>query len=312
MLTLTVIEKKPVAIDIVELGFASPPGVQLPGFAAGAHIDLHLGPDCIRQYSLVNPSDCPEHYRIAVARDANTRGGSSFVHDQLQVGQTIEASEPRNHFPLVANAREHVFIAGGIGVTPILAMIRHCERIGYRWTLNYATRSRQRCAYASELELHGDRVCFHHDDISGGPIKVEAALPEPAPGRHLYCCGPEPLMRAVHEATASWLPDHVHFEWFKADSSGTNTLDESFEIVLGRSGKRLTVPASKSVLQVLRENGVPIASVCSEGVCGTCETAVLSGDVDHRDKVLTEIERKSNATMMVCCSRARGEIILDI
>lgn len=312
MLSLTVTEKRPLAEDILELVLSPADGDIVPGFSAGAHVDLHLGDDLIRQYSLTNPGDTPDAYRVAVARDTNSRGGSVFVHDSLLVGQEIEVSEPRNHFPLHEEARLHVFVAGGIGVTPVLAMIRHCEAMGQEWQLVYATRSPDRCAYRDELLSYGKRVQFHFDSEAGGPLDVPAILPEQHMGTHIYCCGPEPLMHAVKDATDDWRQGHVHFEWFSADSEAQSGENEEFEVILDSSGKRLTVPAGKTLLEVLRDNGVPIASVCSEGVCGTCETYVLSGDIDHRDNVLTDEEKESNEMMMVCCSRGRGEIVLDL
>lgn len=312
MLSLTVTEKRPLAEDILELVLSPTSGTILPGFSAGAHIDLHLGDDLVRQYSLTNPSDAPDAYRVAIARDANSRGGSKFVHDNLSIGQEIKVSEPRNHFPLNEEARRHVLIAGGIGVTPVLAMIRHCEATGQDWQLIYATRSSDRCAYRDELLGYGERVHFHHDSEAGGPLNVPKTLPEQRVGTHIYCCGPEPLMHAVKDATENWSQGHVHFEWFSADSETQSSENEEFEVILDSSGKRLAVPADKTLLEVLRDNGVPIASVCSEGVCGTCETYVLSGKIDHRDNVLTDEEKESNEMMMVCCSRGRGEIVLDL
>lgn len=312
MLSLNVVAKTVVADDIIELAFSPDEGVVLPGFTAGAHIDLHLGDDLVRQYSLTNPGEAPGQYRVAVARDANSRGGSVSVHDKVRIGQKLDVSEPRNHFPLDETADQHVFVAGGIGVTPILAMIRHCEATNQNWQLIYATRSTARCAYREELASHGDKVRFHHDDQAGGPLEIATALPAPHQGTHVYCCGPEPLMHAVKDATGDWKNNHVHFEWFSADSATPEGANAEFEIVLSKSGRRFVVPADKSALEILRENGVPIASVCSEGICGTCETYVLSGEIDHRDNVLTDEEKESNEMMMVCCSRGRGEIVLDL
>lgn len=312
MLSLTVTEKKQLAEDILEVVLTPSDGVQIPGFVGGAHIDMHLTEDLIRQYSLTNPGDAPDCYKVAVALDANSRGGSVYVHDTLAVGATIPVGEPRNNFPLNEEAHIQYFIGGGIGITPMIAMIRHCEATRQDWRLVYATRSRERCAYHDELKAFGDKVVFHFDADSGGPLDVPGILPEQHVGTHIYCCGPEPLMHAVKDATAEWPAGHVHFEWFSADSETLDGENEEFDIVLDSSGTRLTVPTDKTVLEVLRDNGIPIASVCSEGVCGTCETYVLSGEIDHRDNVLTDEEKESNETMMVCCSRGRGELVLDL
>jgi len=309
---LTVSEKKPLAKGILELVLSPMSDTILPGFMAGAHVDLHLGDDFIRQYSLTNPSDAPEVYRLAIARDMKSRGGSEYVHDILSIGQEIKVSEPRNHFPLDEEARRHVFIAGGIGVTPVLAMVRQCEATGQDWHLIYATRSPDHCAYRDELLSYDKNVQFHYDSEAGGPLNVSQILPEQSVGTHIYCCGPEPMMHAVKNATEDWPQGHIHFEWFSADSQAKSSENEEFDVVLDSSGKRLTVSADKTLLEVLRNNGVPIASVCSEGICGTCETYVLSGEIDHRDNVLTPEEKESNEMMMVCCSRGRGEIVLDL
>ena len=311
MLSLTVTAKTPVAEDIVELELTPEPGTQIPGFVGGAHIDLHLTEEMSRQYSLVNPQDKPGCYRVAVARDANSRGGSVYVHDTLDIGQTLDVGEPRNNFPLNEEAHLQVFIGGGIGITPMIAMIRHCEATRQDWRLVYAARSRERCAYYDELSEFGDKVTFHLDEDAGEPLDVPAILPPEHVGTHIYCCGPVPMMNAVEQATADWPKGHVHFEWFSADSD-QDAENEPFDMVIDSSGARLHVPADKSALDVLRDAGIPCASVCSEGVCGTCETFVLSGEIDHRDKVLTDEEKDSNEMMMVCCSRGRGEIVLDL
>lgn len=311
MLSLTVKEKTPLAEDILELVLAPDDGVQIPGFVGGAHIDLHLTEDLARQYSLTNPGDEPDCYRVAVARDANSRGGSVYVHDTLEVGTRIDVGEPRNNFPLNEEAHLQVFVGGGIGITPMIAMIRHCEALRHDWKLIYAARSRARCAYYDELAAFGDKVTFHFDDEAGGPLDVVAALPPRHVGTHIYCCGPVPMMNAVELATGDWPKGHVHFEWFSTggEDEGDN---QPFDMIIESSGTRLHVPADKSALEVLRDAGIPCASVCSEGVCGTCETYVLSGEIDHRDKVLTDEEKDSNEMMMVCCSRGRGEIVLDL
>lgn len=311
MLQMTVTAKTPLAEDILELVLSSTDGAPLPGFDGGAHVDLHLAPDLVRQYSLTNPSTTPSDYRVAVARDGASRGGSRFVHDALAVGATVTVSAPRNHFALAPHAKRHLFIAGGIGVTPILAMIRQCEAEGRPWSAVYATRTTARCAYRDVLAGYGARVAFHFDDQADGPLDVRAALAQADRDTHLYCCGPKPLMQAVREFTADWPAGQVHFEWFSAETTETAG-DQAFDVVLNRSGRRLTVPADATLLSVLRDHGIPIASVCSEGVCGTCETTVLSGEVDHRDAVLTDEERDSNQMMMVCCSRGRGDIVLDL
>ena len=299
------------AEDIRCLTLIRPDGCELPSFAPGAHVDLHLGNDLVRQYSLINDgANAPRSYQVAVARDPHSRGGSAFVHDRLTEGMEIQVSAPRNHFPLVEDANHYVFIAGGIGVTPIYAMVRWCVAHGKSWQLAYATRTAGRCAFRDQLQEFS-QARLHHDDENKGVLDLTPYLEAPAVGTHLFCCGPQPLMTSVKDATANWPTGSVHFEWFSAPAIDSPS-NQPFEVVLNRSGQRLLVRSDQTLLAALREAGIPIASVCTEGVCGTCETAVIAGEIDHRDQVLTEDEKAAGATMMVCCSRSRGTLVLDL
>ncbi|MBS0530269.1 MAG: oxidoreductase [Proteobacteria bacterium] len=311
MIALKISRITTLAEDIRGLTLVRPDGGELPSFAPGAHIDLRLSDDLVRQYSLINDgAKAPSCYQVGVARDPHSRGGSAFVHDHLSKEMEIRVSAPRNHFPLVEDARNYVFIAGGIGITPIYAMARWCAARGKSWKLAYATRTAGRCAFRDELRAFG-QAHLHHDDEGKGVLDLAPYLETPAVGTHLFCCGPQPLMTAVKDATANWPVGSVHFEWFSAPAAAS-TANEPFEVVLHRSGQRLSVRSDQTLLAALRDAGVPIASVCAEGVCGTCETPVIAGEIDHRDQVLTEDEKATGKTMMVCCSRSRGTLVLDL
>ena len=311
MIALKIWSITTLADGIRGLTLVRPDGRELPSFSPGAHIDLHLGNDLVRQYSLINEGEgAPTSYQVAIARAPNSRGGSDFIHDHLTEGMEIYASPPRNHFPLVEDATHYVFIAGGIGITPIYAMARWCAARGKSWELAYATRTAERCAFRNDLRAFS-QARLHHDDAENGTLNLAPYCEAPAAGTHLFCCGPQALMTSVKDATANWPADSVHFEWFSAPAT-TSSANEPFEVVLNRSVQRLSVRSDQTLLAALREAGVPIASVCAEGVCGTCETTVIAGEIDHRDQVLTDDEKAAGATMMVCCSRSRGTLVLDL
>lgn len=297
-----------VADDVVELTLTPADGRALPSWTPGAHIDLILDGDLVRQYSLCSSPADPSSYRVAVLRASDSRGGSKRVH-QLGDGDTVRIRGPRNNFPLVTSPR-YVFVAGGIGITPMLPMIAEAEAAGADWTLHYGGRSRSSMAYLDVLERYGDKVVLVPQDEKG-LLDVPAILGRPAPRTLVYCCGPEPLLEVVEKHCAPWGPGALHVERFTAkeiDNSG-NT---SFDLVLQRSGLEVVVPPDKTVLTVMREAGVSVLASCLEGTCGTCETDVVEGDVDHRDSVLDEDERESNETMMVCVSRCHGRrLVLD-
>lgn len=272
---------------------------------------LVLGNDLVRQYSLCgDPADTAE-YRVAVLDEAAGRGGSRWIHAELHVDRELELRGPRNHFPLV-DARHYVFVTGGIGITPIVAMIERVQRRGLPWTLVYGGRRRSSMAFADDLAARGPHVQLWPEDELG-LIDLPAVLGDPRPGTAVYCCGPEPLLSAVEEVRGrSWPPGSLHLERFtsvEVDTSG----DVAFEVELAADGRTLVVPADRSVLDVLRDAGIDILSSCQEGTCGTCEVAIVEGAADHRDTVLTEEEQTENACMMVCVSRAVcPRLVLDL
>lgn len=291
-------------------------GVELPPFTAGSHIDLHLPNGVIRSYSLVNDPAERHRYVVAVNRDADSRGGSRYVHDTLKAGDLINVSQPRNHFPLREDARHSVLIAGGIGVTPLLSMIRRLEVLGRGWELFYAARRRGAAAFLDELHaLRADGHLNLHvdfDDERGGrPFDLVAIVRAAPADAHLYCCGPLPMLAAFEAATADRPAGHVHVEYFKPKEAPA--LVGGFTVRLARSNQTIAVQPGQTILDALLGAGIAANYACSEGLCGTCETRVLDGAPDHRDQFLSEDERASNRTIMICCSGAKSDtLVLDL
>ncbi|MFL6089158.1 MAG: PDR/VanB family oxidoreductase [Aeromicrobium sp.] len=307
-LTLTLEQKTALADDVVELTFKA--RSTLPPWQAGSHIDLLVGPDLARQYSLCSDPQDRRYLKVAVLREPASRGGSVFVHDDLQEGQQIQIRGPRNHFPLVDSPR-YQFIAGGIGITPILCMIREAERAGADWRLLYGGRRRDSMAYVKELEQYGDRVRIQPQDLEG-ILDLDSVLGEPRDDTAVYCCGPEVLLDAVEAKCGDWPAGALHVERFAPKAVGADVVDTEFEVEFARSGVTATVPAGVSILDVATENGLFVLRSCSEGVCGTCETVVMDGDPDHRDSVLTDDDREQGC-FMPCVSRAcSSRLVLDL
>lgn len=309
---LVIQEARAVADDVVALTLADPRGIELPAWTPGAHIDFILGDDLTRQYSLCSSPSKPAAWRVGVLRAPDSRGGSERVHSALAPGATVRVRGPRNHFPLVTSPR-YLFIAGGIGITPMLPMIAEAEAAGAEWRLLYGGRERASMAFLDELAPYGERVTIVPQDEMG-MLDLESVLGTPRPDTLVYCCGPEGLLSAVEKFCENWPPGALHLERFSAKpQEPAAEADSSFELVLERSGLTLQVPPDKSVLEVIRAAGVSVLASCLEGVCGTCETEVIDGDVDHRDSVLNEEERAANEYMMVCVSRCRSpRLTLDL
>jgi len=309
---LVIQEARAVADDVVALTLADPRGIELPAWTPGAHIDFILGDDLTRQYSLCSSPSKPAAWRVGVLRAPDSRGGSERVHSALAPGATVRVRGPRNHFPLVTSPR-YLFIAGGIGITPMLPMIAEAEAAGVEWRLLYGGRERASMAFLDELAPYGERVTIVPQDEMG-TLDLESVLGTPRPDTLVYCCGPEGLLSAVEKFCENWPPGALHLERFSAKpQEPAAEADSSFELVLERSGLTLQVPPDKSVLEVIRAAGVSVLASCLEGVCGTCETEVIDGDVDHRDSVLNEEERAANEYMMVCVSRCRSpRLTLDL
>jgi ferredoxin-NADP reductase len=311
-LRLRVDRRRTGAEGVVVLDLRAADGADLPAWSAGAHVDLRLPGGLTRQYSLCgNPAD-PAVWRIAVLREPESRGGSAHVHDALVEGAEVEVRGPRNHFPLVPAPR-YLFIAGGIGITPMLPMVDAAEAAGASWELHYGGRSRRSMAFLESLEeAAGQQVTVHPQD-EVGLIDLDRLLGAPREDTLVYCCGPEPLLLAVEQRCVDWPTGSLHLERFAPKDVGEPVFTDSFEVELATSGLSLTVPPEKSVLQVVEEAGVSVLSSCTEGTCGTCETTVLSGEVDHRDSLLTSAEQAANDTMFICVSRAAcPKLVLEL
>jgi ferredoxin-NADP reductase len=291
--------------------FQRPDRGPLPPAEPGAHIGLILPNGIERQYSLVHAASDLSEYTVGVKRDANSRGGSVFMHDQLRVGSKIPIVPPRNNFPLKEDAELVVLLAGGIGITPIYCMSKRLMEKGRPWELYYSCRARLDAAFLDELSQY-PQAHFHFDDEEEGRFLNVAAIVETLPKTaHLYCCGPAPMLAAFEAATAHWPPEQIHVEYFTPKFAAAQ--EGGYVVELARSKRELTVPAGKSILQVVREAGIQVPHSCEEGVCGACETRVISGIPDHRDTILTEQERKESATMMICCSGSKSpRLVLDI
>ncbi|HEX7922142.1 MAG TPA: PDR/VanB family oxidoreductase [Bradyrhizobium sp.] len=289
-------------------------GGELAPFTAGSHIDLHLSNGMIRSYSLVNDQRERHRYVIAVNRDAESRGGSSFVHDTVKVGEIMTISRPCNNFALCEEAEHSVLIAGGIGITPLLSMVRRLEAIGCHWELFYAARTRGAAAFLDELGAFRSKAGLHvdFDDERAGRVFDLAAIVRSAPAHaHLYCCGPVPMLAAFEAAAADRPADRVHVEYFQALEAPAT--EGGFEVKLARSNRTISVEPGKTILDALLDAGISANYACTEGVCGTCETRVIEGTPDHRDQFLSKEEQAANKSVMICCSGAKSRtLVLDL
>lgn len=315
-LAVRVARKTKEAEDILSVELVSADGAPLPAFSAGSHIDVQIHPGLIRQYSLCNDPTEQHRYLIAVLRDPTSRGGSVAIHDVVREGDVLQISPPKNHFPLV-HARRSLLLAGGIGVTPILCMAERLAHIGANFEMHYCTRSEERTAFRERIRTSGfaGRVQFHFDDgPESGKLDLPGVLSQPEPECHLYVCGPAGFIDYVMNTAKAqgWQPDQLHLEYFAGVVQDISS-DERFDVKLASSGQVVTIPAGKSVVQVLAENGIDIPISCEQGVCGTCITRVLDGVPDHRDVYFTDDEKSKNDQFTPCCSRAKsGMLVLDL
>lgn len=302
--------KETQADGVVGLTLCPATGRALPEWTPGAHVDLLLDCGLTRQYSLCGDPGDRTAFRVSVLRERASRGGSTYIHDRLEVGTVARVRGPRNNFPLVPAPR-YLFVAGGIGITPILPMIAEAEAAGADWRLLYGGRTRASMAFREHLASYGGRVAIRPQDETG-LLDLPAFLGQPRPGTLVYCCGPEPLLAAAEGYCAAWPPGTLRVERFRATEEPGGA-DTAFEVVLARSGLSLQVPPGTSVLETIEAAGVSVLSSCREGTCGTCETDVLAGEPDHRDVLLTPEERAAGDTMMICVSRSRGpRLVLDL
>src|SRR5580700_10410024 len=305
-----------VARDTKVYTFRRVDGAPLPVYKPGAHIDLHLPNGLVRQFSLVVPASAPDSYTVGVKRDENSRDGSRYIIDEMKVGDAIKISAPRNNFPLVEDAEHVVLIAGGIGITPIWCMAQELAALDRSWKIHYACRSQADMAFLSQLkELDPKSVHLHFDDEAGGKVMdLASAIAEAPAEAHFYCCGPNPMLKAFEAAVASRPKANVHVEYFtpKDDVNAEGGLG-GFWVELAKSGEEYFIPPGKKVLEVLFDAGVDVDYSCELGICGACETRVISGIPEHHDSVLSEEEQASNEKVMICCCGCKTErLVLDM
>lgn len=314
LVTVVVREVRSVTHRVRSFVLGDPDGWRLPPFTAGAHIDVHLPGDLVRQYSLCGDPADDRHYELGVLDEPDGRGGSRTFHTVVERGAVLSVSLPRNHFPLAADAGRHIFIAGGIGITPFLSMMPVLERQGAPFVLHACARTRDDAPFIDRLQALGDqgRVVVH--PTGGDPrrrLDVGTLLATRNSGDHVYCCGPEPLMRAVQAASVHWPAGTVHFEKFGAAGPAASPEAAGYAITLARSGRRVVVANGTTMAAALRDAGIAISTSCEAGTCGTCKTRFIAGDVVHSDFVLRQEER--GAYVMPCVSGCRSpELVLDI
>lgn len=309
--SLTVVDKTAEADGVCRLRLADPAGGRVPDWTPGAHIDLGLANGTTRQYSLCGDRWDPHAYEVAVLRESGGRGGSAYIHDVLREGDTVQVGGPRNNFRLVP-AEHYLFVAGGIGITPLLPMVEQAAMLGTPWTLLYGGRSRSSMAFLDRLARWGDRVLVRPQDTHG-LLDLAGVLDAQPAGVKVYCCGPAPLLSAVEVAGRDLPAGHLRTERFSALDQGPPARTTAYEVELARSGRVLDVAPGISVLDALGEAGVPVLASCRQGVCGTCETSVLAGLPDHRDSLLDDDERRRGDTFFPCVSRSVSDrLVVDL
>ncbi|MEV7085188.1 PDR/VanB family oxidoreductase [Streptomyces sp. NPDC093085] len=308
-----VVARRDVAADgVAALTLRRPDGAPLPPWRPGAHVELLLEDGLVRPYSLCGDPGDPTAWRIGVLRVPESRGGSAHVHDKLTQGAAVRVRGPRDTFGF-RPARRYLFVAGGIGITPLLPMVAEAHAAGAGWRLVYGGRSRSSMAFLDELAPYGPAVDLYPQDERGLP-DLARHLAAPDPDTLVYCCGPEPLLAAVTErCAAAWPAGALRTERFRPGSRPGTAADAPFDVVLSASGRTLRVEPGRTVLETVREAGIAAPSSCAEGICGTCETEVLAGEPDHRDSVLGAEEKASGETMMICVSRSLSpRLVLDL
>lgn len=307
-LKLCVTSSREIAQRVREIVLAAPDGAALPPFSAGAHVEIHLPDGTTRPYSLVDldgTASHPESYTLGVLLEAESTGGSRYMHG-LQPGDTVTISAPKNSFALTESQAPVLLVAGGIGITPIASMATALKGAGRPYRLIYAGRSARAMGFADQLAAHhGTGLTLHCDDTEGCALPLEPLL-KAAKGSHLYICGPRGMIEAAREIAAAngFAPDAVHFELF--EQAAPQAGDQPFEVEIASTGQVFTVPADKTIIEALEDEGVDLIYDCQRGDCGICQTGLLEGEADHRDVVLTEAERESNTLIHICVSRARS------
>jgi ferredoxin-NADP reductase len=310
-LELVITRMDVLAAGVVRLTFARPDESELPAWEPGAHIDLHFvskGVEFVRQYSLCGPVADRYHWQVAVLHAPDGRGGSAHIHAAFAEGDIVRVTGPRNNFPL-RPANRYLFIAGGIGITPVVPMLAQVAATDSDWRLIYCGRSKQSMAFVDDMLAYGKEKIALHESDAAGLLDLKAVIDAADADTAVYCCGPESMLRALDECCAEWDSERVHVERFSRREEDGEHPDMAFEVEFSRSGR---VPADRSILEIAEELGVDIDSSCQEGTCGSCETKVLCGTPDHRDSVLSAKERAAGKSMMVCVSRScTAKLVLD-
>ena len=315
-LSVKVLRKQQEAADIVSLELGRADGGTLPAFSAGSHIDVHIRPDMIRQYSLCNHPEESHRYLIGVLRDPASRGGSVAIHDDVNEGDLIEISAPKNHFPLV-RARRSLLFAGGIGITPMLCMAERLAHSGADFELHYCARNPDRIAFRDRIATSdfASQTHYHYDDGNDDQkLDLEHLLDVPDHSTHLYVCGPTGFINHVCQTAKAcgWRTGNVHFEHFGAPALDTSG-DTVFAVEIASSGEIIAIAPGQTVTNVLKQHGVEIDVACQRGVCGTCVTRVLEGIPEHRDLYFTDEDKAKNDQFTPCCSRAKTSLlVLDL
>lgn len=312
----TVIDSVEQAADeVVTLVLRRADGTDFPVWDPGAHIDVHLDNGLIRQYSLCSPTADRSTLKIGVLRTQDSRGGSDFVHAHLLTGTELTISAPRNNFPLVTS-RKYMFIAGGIGITPIIPMLEAAEADGKQWVLHYGGRSRSSMAFAAELlEKYGPEKILLYANDEDNMLDLGNVLAMPRAHMLVYACGPGGMLTAIEELCMGWPPGALHTERFVAAELGAGANSEPFEVELAQTGGTVTVQPNETIVDAVEAAGARILSSCRAGVCGTCETRIIAGEPEHRDAVLTEDDKAAGEVMLPCVSRAAAgcsRLVLDL
>jgi len=302
------------AEDVLMFDLRAAGSDRLPAFTPGAHIDILMPGGMNRSYSLLNDAAERDRYVVGIKREPASRGGSAWMHDNARVGSVLDISGPRNNFPLHEEAPHSVLIAGGIGITPLWSMIQRLRLLGRDWTLHYRARRRACAPLLTELSEPGVRSRVHasfSDDPGASRLDLASVIASAPPEAHFYCCGPLAMMESFESACADVDKTRVHLEYFTAKDAPATA--GGFTVRLARSGCLIPVMRGETILESLRSCGVSVPSSCQQGVCGACETRVLSGKPDHRDMVLSEAEKAAGDTVMICCSGSlTAELTLDI
>ncbi|MGI9288368.1 MAG: PDR/VanB family oxidoreductase [Pseudomonadales bacterium] len=313
------VEKKEIeAVDVASYVLVPVDGSQMPRFEAGAHIDVHIDDNIVRQYSITNNQGQLNRYLIGVLRDNNGKGGSISMHDRVEEGDILHISEPRNHFHLVEDKPRYILFAGGIGVTPIISMAQRLHDLGRDFEFHYCCRSEDRAAFTNWIKTSGfaRRTHFHWDDGEKDQLlDLPALLADRAEDTQIYVCGPKGFMDWVIRTTEehNWPEADVHREYFSADPKAGHDDDDNFTVKIASSGAEYSVGPEQTIFEVLEQNGVNVPVSCEQGICGVCVTGVLDGEPEHRDLFMTKSEQAKNDKMTICCSRAKSKsLTLDI